>query len=314
MAYFTPGQGTFNSLQDFLNSDYASQVLDAEKQSAQAQMDYQTESMERAMEFNASESQKNRDWQTEMTNTAYQRAVKDMVAAGINPILAASNGGASSGNSSSASIGSQSGSKANSGNSLSSIFSTMVDGVVSSSNALSNISKDLMIQKLQQEHDEYMTVNYPGNGWSFLSSLLNGDSNSEKKIKDFFSDLIGDSGIPTSSDEVRNLVDSAMDEAKTQAKQWFRSTVSSVKNSVNTTFAESGYNQMVNTLMKQAGLDSFKGAFSGPNAGNFNEVQKVCHEGAALWKDGKLKGYSDVRRWVNETCKSRYGFIPIGEG
>lgn len=38
--------------------------------------------------FNAREAQKNRDWQTEMSNTAYQRAATDLDAAGLNRILA----------------------------------------------------------------------------------------------------------------------------------------------------------------------------------------------------------------------------------
>lgn len=45
--------------------------------------------------FNAAEAQKTRDWQTEMSNTAYQRQVADMKAAGINPSMAAQSGGAS---------------------------------------------------------------------------------------------------------------------------------------------------------------------------------------------------------------------------
>lgn len=56
--------------------------------------------------FNASEAQKARDWQERMSNTAYQRAVADMKLAGINPILAFQQGGASTPTGSSASSGS----------------------------------------------------------------------------------------------------------------------------------------------------------------------------------------------------------------
>ena len=45
--------------------------------------------------FNAEQAQLNRDWQEKMSNSAYQRAVADMRKAGINPILAATQGGAS---------------------------------------------------------------------------------------------------------------------------------------------------------------------------------------------------------------------------
>lgn len=46
-------------------------------------------------QFNAAEAQKTRDWQEMMSNSSYQRAVKDMQAAGLNPMLAYSQGGAS---------------------------------------------------------------------------------------------------------------------------------------------------------------------------------------------------------------------------
>lgn len=57
-----------------------------------------------AMGYNSGEALANREWQEHMSNTAYQRAVEDMKKAGLNPILAFANGGASTPGGSAATI------------------------------------------------------------------------------------------------------------------------------------------------------------------------------------------------------------------
>ena len=61
-------------------------------QMAAEQRDWQERQNALAMQFNAQEAAKSRSWQEYMSNTAHQREIKDLKAAGLNPVLSAMGG------------------------------------------------------------------------------------------------------------------------------------------------------------------------------------------------------------------------------
>lgn len=75
--FLLPGTSILNSLFDPKGGEAALNQFDSQ---------YQLQKDQQA--FNAEEAQKARDWQAEMSNSAFQRSMVDLKAAGINPALA----------------------------------------------------------------------------------------------------------------------------------------------------------------------------------------------------------------------------------
>lgn len=132
-----------SNLRGIAQDNSAFNASEAEKQRA-----WSAEQSANAMRFNAAEAQKNRDWQEMMANTAHQREVKDLMAAGLNPVLSAMNGNGAavtSGATASGVVGS--GSKADADTSTSGAIANLLGSILAAQTSLENANINARTQE-----------------------------------------------------------------------------------------------------------------------------------------------------------------------
>nr|WEW54422.1 MAG: DNA pilot protein [Microvirus Sku115] len=119
------------------------------------------------MEKNAKE---NRDWQKMMSDTAHQREVKDLQAAGLNPVLSAGGSGAST----------PSGATADVDESLTSALAGIAQSSISSSASIAAASiaasaqRDAMAMQMTMQREKLAwDEKHPNNPWQLISGNLN---------------------------------------------------------------------------------------------------------------------------------------------
>lgn len=160
----------FNSAEAVASRDFNAQQADTSRA-------WTTEQQFQSQNFNREEAQKSRDYQTQMSNTQYQRAVGDMQAAGLNPMLAYSQGGAGTPSGATASTSTPSGPTASagaaSGPSASASPARVADtitGAINTGGMLANLMADLDNKSATNDLIKAQTANTKASEYQSMTS------------------------------------------------------------------------------------------------------------------------------------------------
>lgn len=161
---------------------------------AQIQREWQEQQNAKAMMFNQNEAAKNRNWQAMLSNTAHQREVLDLMAAGLNPVLSAMNGnGASVGSGATAQGVTSQGSKGETDTSANGAIANLLGSILAAKTQIESANINARTQEAVA--DKYTAMEKIVADISAAASRYGADKSSEASHygsdKRFVSDMAG---------------------------------------------------------------------------------------------------------------------------